>query len=286
MALRTIGNRFFNFHLAYVKTLSTTTLQCRLGSTCPVEVSHLDHLVLTVKSVPDTINFYSSVLGMKVITFKTRFSNPITLQRHLFQQGDRKALGFGQQKINLHQVGQNLSPKPSVQLQALQISTPLPTVAAHLQVLSLCILNNPSEHFMVEKMVIERLTTGEMTSFHHRLVGSRLREGPVERSGAVGRISSLYFRDPDHNLIEVSIYMKTLTYLLLVSSGPDSDNKESRKTLTYLLLVSSGPDSDNKESRKTLTYLLLVSSGPDCDNKEVKKGFIPHTSHQRVYVCV
>lgn len=39
-------------------------------SSCPVEVSHLDHLVLTVKSVPDTIKFYTSVLGMEVVTFK------------------------------------------------------------------------------------------------------------------------------------------------------------------------------------------------------------------------
>lgn len=42
----------------------------KFKSSCPVEVSHLDHLVLTVKNVPDTINFYTSVLGMEVVTFK------------------------------------------------------------------------------------------------------------------------------------------------------------------------------------------------------------------------
>ncbi|XP_030224269.1 glyoxalase domain-containing protein 5 [Gadus morhua] len=160
MALRAIGNRFSNLHFAYVKTLSTTTLQCRPRSSCPVEVSHLDHLVLTVKSVPDTINFYSAVLGMKVITFK----------------GDRKALGFGQQKINLHQVGQEFEPKAKFPTSGsadlcLITTTSLPTVAAHLQV-----------------------------------CGVQIEEGPVERSGAVGSICSLYFRDPDHNLIEISIY--------------------------------------------------------------------------------
>uniref|UniRef100_A0A3P8TLX4 Glyoxalase domain-containing protein 5 n=1 Tax=Amphiprion percula TaxID=161767 RepID=A0A3P8TLX4_AMPPE len=129
-------------------------------TTCPVEVSHLDHLVLTVKSVPDTINFYSSVLGMEVITFK----------------GNRKALGFGQQKFNLHQLGQEFEPKAkhptsgSADL-CLITKTPLATVAAHLKV-----------------------------------CGVKIEEGPVERSGAVGAVTSLYFRDPDHNLIEVSNY--------------------------------------------------------------------------------
>uniref|UniRef100_A0A667Y363 Glyoxalase domain-containing protein 5 n=1 Tax=Myripristis murdjan TaxID=586833 RepID=A0A667Y363_9TELE len=130
-------------------------LPCR-----PCPLSHLDHLVLTVKSVPNTINFYSSVLGMKVITFK----------------GDRKALGFGQQKINLHQVGREFEPKAkhptsgSADL-CLITKTPLDTVAAHL-----------------------------------KDCGIEIEEGPVERTGAVGVITSLYFRDPDDNLIEVSSY--------------------------------------------------------------------------------
>ncbi|XP_039975886.1 glyoxalase domain-containing protein 5 isoform X2 [Xiphias gladius] len=128
--------------------------------TCPVEVSHLDHLVLTVKSVPDTVTFYTSVLGMELITFK----------------GNRKALGFGQQKFNLHQLGQEFEPKAkhptsgSADL-CLITKTPLATVAAHLKV-----------------------------------CGVNIEEGPVERSGAVGTITSLYFRDPDNNLIEVSNY--------------------------------------------------------------------------------
>uniref|UniRef100_A0A3B3QGM1 Glyoxalase domain-containing protein 5 n=1 Tax=Paramormyrops kingsleyae TaxID=1676925 RepID=A0A3B3QGM1_9TELE len=94
----------------------------RLYGSCPIRISKLDHLVLTVKSISDTIAFYSSVLGMEVITFK----------------GNRKALGFGQQKFNLHEAGKEFEPKArlptpgSVDL-CLITTTPLATVAAHLQ---------------------------------------------------------------------------------------------------------------------------------------------------------
>ncbi|XP_031713533.1 glyoxalase domain-containing protein 5 [Anarrhichthys ocellatus] len=161
MALQRVGSRLLHFQRNSFKTVSIQTLGVvRFKRTCPVQVSRLDHLVLTVKSVPDTISFYSSVLGMEVITFK----------------GTRKALGFGQQKFNLHQLGQEFEPKAkhptagSADL-CLITKTPLATVAAHLKV-----------------------------------CGVEIEEGPVERSGAVGTITSLYFRDPDHNLIEVSNY--------------------------------------------------------------------------------
>ncbi|KAM9310209.1 glyoxalase domain-containing protein 5 isoform 2-T2 [Pholidichthys leucotaenia] len=142
--------------VAHIQTLGVV----KFKGTCPVEVSHLDHLVLTVKSIPDTISFYSSVLGMEVITFK----------------GNRKALSFGHQKINLHQLGQEFEPKakhptPGSADLCLITKTPLSTVAVHL-----------------------------------KASGVDIEEGPVERTGAVGTITSLYFRDPDRNLIEVSNY--------------------------------------------------------------------------------
>lgn len=161
MALRTVGSRLLHLHRDSLKTVSTQTLGfVRFKRSCPVEVSHLDHLVLTVKSVPDTVTFYTSVLGMEVITFK----------------GNRKALGFGQQKFNLHQLGQEFEPKAKCPTSGsadlcLITPTPLATVAAHL-----------------------------------KACGVEIEEGPVERTGAVGIITSLYFRDPDHNLIEVSNY--------------------------------------------------------------------------------
>ncbi|XP_017279609.1 glyoxalase domain-containing protein 5 [Kryptolebias marmoratus] len=164
MALRAAERLLSRFHTTSFKIIPIQSqLGVRFKAACPVEVSHLDHLVLTVKSVPDTVNFYTSVLGMEVVTFK----------------GNRKALGFGQQKFNLHQLGQEFEPKAkhptagSADL-CLITKTPLSSVAAHLKV-----------------------------------CGVEIEEGPIERTGAVGPITSLYFRDPDNNLIEVSNYSQS-----------------------------------------------------------------------------
>ncbi|XP_061899771.1 glyoxalase domain-containing protein 5 [Entelurus aequoreus] len=159
MALRKVGSRVWTVRKITLQT-SVFPTGVRLKATCPVEVSHVDHLVLTVKSVSETIDFYTSTLGMEVVTFK----------------GNRKALGFGKQKFNLHQLGQEFEPKaknpmPGSADLCLVTKTPLTTVAAHLKV-----------------------------------CGVQIEEGPVERTGAVGTITSLYFRDPDKNLIEVSNY--------------------------------------------------------------------------------
>ena len=62
-----------------------------------MEISNLDHLVLTVKDIEETIFFYESVLGMKKEEFKE----------------DRVALKYGSQKINLHEVGKEFAPKAS-----------------------------------------------------------------------------------------------------------------------------------------------------------------------------
>ena len=89
---------------------------------------------------------------------------------------DRKALAFGAQKINLHQAGREFEPKaahptPGSADICLISATPLPDVIAHLTKCEIPIL-----------------------------------EGPVTRTGATGPIQSVYFRDPDQNLIEVSTY--------------------------------------------------------------------------------
>jgi catechol 2,3-dioxygenase-like lactoylglutathione lyase family enzyme len=125
-----------------------------------ITVDRLDHLVLTVKDIEATCSFYRRVLGLEVISFGQ----------------DRKALVFGDQKINLHQQGREFEPKahrPTAGSADLCFVTgiPLAEAMAHLQV-----------------------------------CGVTLIEGPVERSGALGPIRTIYFRDPDLNLIELSNY--------------------------------------------------------------------------------
>lgn len=123
-----------------------------------IKIDHLDHLVLTVKDVDASCAFYSKVLGMQVVTFGT----------------GRKALLFGEQKINLHQFGKEFEPKAA---------TPTPGSA------DLC--------FITSVPLAEVIT-------HLIACGVEIIEGPVKRTGAQGEIISVYFRDPDMNLIEVA----------------------------------------------------------------------------------
>src|SRR5919202_4391448 len=91
----------------------------------------------------------------------------------VFGEG-RHALAFGTQKINLHEAGRELEPKAAV---------PTPGSA------DLCFLTKAPVAEVVE---------------HLGANGIEILEGPVSRTGAVGPITSVYFRDPDGNLIEVS----------------------------------------------------------------------------------
>jgi len=91
----------------------------------------------------------------------------------VFGEG-RHALAFGAQKINLHEAGQEFEPKASV----------LTPGSA-----DLCFLTNASVAEVVE---------------HLEANSVEIIEGPVRRTGATGPIMSVYFRDPDGNLLEVS----------------------------------------------------------------------------------
>ena len=129
-----------------------------------MKVNRIDHIVLTVHDIEMTCEFYSRVFGTQVITFGN----------------SRKALLFGEQKINLHEVGNEFEPK------ALN-----PTPGSG----DICFITHiPLEH------VIE----------HIRLCGVEIVDGPVGRTGAMGPIESIYLRDPDGNLIEISNYLNNV----------------------------------------------------------------------------
>ena len=93
--------------------------------------------------------------------------------------GGRRALAFGRQKINLHAAGREFAPKaarptPGSADLCFVVDGPIDAVMAHLE----------SQSVAIE-------------------------EGPVARTGALGPITSVYFRDPDGNLIEASVYDST-----------------------------------------------------------------------------
>ena len=125
-----------------------------------MKVDYLDHLVLTVRDIDQTVEFYQTVLGMEKVVF-----------------GDnRVALAFGSQKINLHQRGNEFEPKAG----------------------SVC-TGSADVCFIIKTPIDE-------AKQHLTACGVEIIDGPVSRTGATGTIVSLYFRDPDQNLIEVSNY--------------------------------------------------------------------------------
>jgi len=92
-----------------------------------------------------------------------------------FGQG-RKALAFGRQKINLHKVGKEFEPKAQT-----------PTAGS-------------ADFCLITDTPIEEVIK------HLEACGVPVAEGPVARTGAIGTIRSVYLRDPDQNLVEVSNY--------------------------------------------------------------------------------
>lgn len=103
------------------------------------------------------------------------YEKALGMQPTVFGSG-RRALSFGTQKINLHQRGKEFEPKAHA-----------PTPGSG----DLCFIT-----VVPLAQVID----------HLRDCGVAIVEGPVPRTGARGPMMSVYFRDPDLNLIEVSNY--------------------------------------------------------------------------------
>lgn len=126
-----------------------------------MNITSIDHIVLTTSNIARTLAFYTQVLGMQEISF-----------------GDnRKALLFGQQKINLHEVGKEILPNAK---------------NANIGTIDICLLTDTPLNEVMNTL-----------NAHNVAI---LEGGIVPRTGAMGKISSVYCRDPDGNLLEISCY--------------------------------------------------------------------------------
>jgi len=103
------------------------------------------------------------------------YQRVLGMKAESYGQG-RKALSFGKQKFNLHPKVNDFEPKAEH-----------PTAgSADICLISTTPLAKVIEHFKAQHVKVEK--------------------GPVKRVGVSGLITSVYIRDPDHNLIEVSNY--------------------------------------------------------------------------------
>lgn len=134
-----------------------------------MNVNVIDHLVLNVVDVERSCRWYQRVLGMQRLDYGMSPDRP------------RTALTFGEQRINLRPVEiaceEWMTAKNAVIGSAdLCFLTPLP---------------------------VDQVVT------HLKACGEEIVDGPVRRDGARGPMTSVYCRDPDGSLIEISSYGRT-----------------------------------------------------------------------------
>lgn len=123
----------------------------------------IDHFVLTVTDLEETHQFYER-LGAESVTFGDDRS------------GDRTAVEFGSQKINLHEAGAEFDP---------HATDPVP---------------GSGDFCLVTETPIDEVETS--LADH----GVEIVRGPVERTGSQGQMDSVYVRDPDGNRVEIGRY--------------------------------------------------------------------------------
>ena len=129
-----------------------------------MKLEKIDHVVITVKDLNKTIDFYTNILGMKLEKFLSSLDN----------NKIRYAVSFGSQKINIHEEKKPLKPNAL----------------------------NPSSG----SMDICFISKNKINDWINHLVkkGINIEIGPEKKTGALGPILSIYIRDPDFNLIEIS----------------------------------------------------------------------------------
>ncbi|RAL68616.1 hypothetical protein DID88_007329 [Monilinia fructigena] len=137
-------------------------------------ITSLDHLVLTVTSIPRTTQWYEANLGMQSEQFVSNATPDIT----------RHSLLFGSQKINLHEVGKEFEPKA----QNVRDGSA-----------DLCFLTDDDVKDVRKRLIDAGVEMVDLSP-------EKTDEGIVNRTGARGKLRSVYCRDPDGNLIEISNY--------------------------------------------------------------------------------
>jgi len=125
-----------------------------------MQIAGFDHIVLTVRDVAATADFYARAVNACVVD----------------EGAGRIAIHFGEQKINLHEAGNERAP---------HAARPGTGTA------DFCLVTSSSAD-----AIREHLTNVAIT----------IALGPVVRNGGRGTMTSFYFRDPDGNLVEVSTY--------------------------------------------------------------------------------
>ena len=129
-----------------------------------MKLEKIDHVVITVKDLYKTIDFYTNTLGMKL----EKFSSPLKNKQI------RYAVSFGSHKINIHEAKKPFKPN---------------ALNPYSGSMDICFISqnkiNDWMHYLEKK-------------------GINIEIGPEQKTGALGPILSIYIRDPDFNLIEIS----------------------------------------------------------------------------------
>jgi catechol 2,3-dioxygenase-like lactoylglutathione lyase family enzyme len=133
----------------------------------PLKVHSLDHLVINVSNVARSTEWYRKVLGMEVKVFDPGQGKP-----------PRTSLIFGNQKINLR-------PRDADKVE--WFTADHETAGSD----DLCFLTSSTPDEVVANL---------------KACGVAIAEGPVKKQGARGTLRSVYCRDPDGSLIEISSY--------------------------------------------------------------------------------